>query len=304
METQRRKRRERPAAEVQEFDETEFRRSLSYRVSSAVETVLSDMTRLRTFDREQEKKGLFWKWMAVLGGVSLMTGGICLFAEHTRTGMVLNGIGLPLTVIGVFFLIRYRRRNLDNRRYELVFGLLSLLRKDMAAAARVNVAIDFTPHIHKSRLARTGKVGPWDTRYFVHPWLQMTGVLVDGTRFTLKLIERHQDRHKVKINPRGKRKHKSKTKISSEAILTLKVRLKRYPGFESLSGGLADSLRMPPWVQLKAVNANGRLLTLRTTTRSSWNVPGSDSDGTTEHDGTHWIAVMFLNLYGLLDSAR
>ncbi|MEI7700436.1 MAG: hypothetical protein WCK86_11615, partial [Planctomycetia bacterium] len=221
-----------------------------------------------------------------------------------RTAMVLIGIGLPLTVMGVLLLFRYRRLNLDNRRYELVFGLLSLLRKDMAVAARVNVAIDFTPHIHKSMLARTGKMGAWDTRYFVHPWLQITGVLVDGTRFTLKLIERHQDRHKVKINPRGKRKHKSKTKTSSEAILTLKVRLKRYPGFESLSGGLADSLRMPPWVQLKSVNANGRLLTLRTVTTSPWNVPGSDSDRTTEHDGTNWIAVMFLNLYGLLDSAK
>ena len=304
METQRRKRRERPAAAVQEFDETEFRRSLSYRGSNAVGTVLSDMTRLRQFDREQEKKGLFCKRIAGMGGVSLMIGSICLFAEYTRTGMVLNGIGLPLTVIGVLLLFRYRRLNLDNRRYELVFGLLSLLRKDMAATACIDVAIDFTPHIHKSRLARTGKVGPWDTRYFVHPWLQMTGVLVDGTKFTLKLIERHQDRHKVKINPRGKRKHKSKTKTSSEAILTLRVRLKRYPRFESLSGGLADSVRMPPWVQLKSVNANGRLLTLRTVTTSPWNVPGSDSDRTTGHDGTNWIAVMFLNLYGLLDLAR
>lgn len=304
METQRRKRRERPVAAVQVFDETEFMRSLRYRGSNAVETVLADMTRLRKFDREQEKKGLFWKRIAVLGGVSLLIGGICLFAEHTRTGMVLNGIGLPLTVIGVLLLFRYRRLNLDNRRYELVFGLLSLLRKDMAATACIDVAIDFTPHIHKSRLTRTGKVGPWDTRYFVHPWLQMTGVLVDGTRFTLKLIERHQDRHKVKINPRGKRKHKSKTKTFSEAILTLKLRLKRYPGFESLSDGLADSLRMPPWVQLKSINANGRLLILRTTTKSLWNVPEPDSDRTTEHDGTHWIAVMFLNLYGLLDSAK
>ena len=70
--------------------------------------------------------------MAAIGGLTAIFG----FAQ-----MAING-----------------RFDLDDRRYEIVTGIMQLLSKDMAADAEVSVSIDFRPHQPFRDFARSG---PW-----------------------------------------------------------------------------------------------------------------------------------------------
>ena len=115
--------------------------------------------------------------------------------------------------------------DLDNRRHELATGLVRLVGADQP----LTMVVDFREHDHEDHLQRKGKVGRWNAEFYVDQWLQLQGRLVDGTKFTIRLIEKQQLRRRQKTSASGRQKTKTKTKSSSEAILTLKVKGKRYP---------------------------------------------------------------------------
>lgn len=155
------------------FDEAEFKRSLSYKVSGTAESVLNDMAYLRQLDDEQEKKCRVWSRVGLTGIFVIVAGVICLFAEFIVAGVSVSVIGLLMVIVGFSLKAIHGRLDLDDRRYEVVSGLLRLLSKDMAADGLVTVALDFRPHNHADKLLRNGKVGYWDVKFHVDPWLEM-----------------------------------------------------------------------------------------------------------------------------------
>ncbi|MAD80757.1 MAG: hypothetical protein QGG71_24140 [Pirellulaceae bacterium] len=286
------------------FDEAKFKRSLCYNVTSSAETVLTDMDFLRQFDIEQEKKSRLWLGVGWLGIVGIVIGAACFFGMQS---VVLGGaagvLGLVTAIAGFSVRAIHGRLDLDDRRYEVVAGLLRLLSKDMADDAPVTVALDFQPHNHKKKLQRKGKVGYWNVQFFVDGWLTMQGRFLDGTKYTVTLIEKQQDRHRTKRSASGKTKHKHKTKNSSEAIISLKIKEKRYPQAQELYKTLNETLKLPSWVELKSVVAEGDVLTLRTTSRVTWDAPGP-GEKAAARDGINWMAMMFLSLYRFLNNSK
>ena len=225
---------------------------------------------------------------------------------------ILSIVGLSRVVNTLKMLTEFNRKaaeiskiDLDNRRYELVAGVVRLLSADISSDALLTVAKDFRDHDHRDKRLPTRYVGDWNNSSYIDHWLQLRGRLLDGTKFTIRLIEKQQLRRRQKISASRKQKTKTKTKTSSEAILTLKVKPKRYPRVTAQHDVMGQYVKMPEWAVLKSVDVSGPQLTLRSTTTSVWTAGSkSPKEGETKCDGVQWVAMMLVSFYEMLKRSR
>jgi hypothetical protein len=298
------------------FDEQEFQKTLTYLSDAAPETVLADLEAIRQFDQGQEEHlarepgGCGWYLLVWL--VCFFVGSACTASSSLEALAVIlllvSGAAFALMVWNIIRSVKFSRIpvfDLDNRRYELATGLVRLAGADMGADQPLAMQVDFREHTHEDHLQRRGKVGHWNAEFYVDQWLQLEGRLVDGTKFTIRLIEKQQERSRTKWSRSGKLKTKEKTKISSEAIVSLKFKGKRYPRAAEQSATIEQYLKLPQWTTLKSVDVSGPQLTLRSTTTSVWSAgPALSKEGETKCDGVQWVAMMLLSLYAMLHASK
>ncbi|MDG2220078.1 MAG: hypothetical protein P8L85_01775 [Rubripirellula sp.] len=292
------------------FDEAKFRKTLVYQSKGTVKSLLADLNFLRHFDKHNEKRSQIFRIVGYTGIACLCLAAVCLLfvlgtprgSQAAKTAVIaVGGIGAILSITG--FAMNAKHSNLEDRRYEILHGLLKLLDKDMADEAHIEAKIDFRPHNHSQKLLRKGKVSYWNVKFYMDRWLEVRGNFVDGTKYTITLIEKQQDRHRTKRSASGKLKHKYKTKNSSEAIVNLKIKQKRYPQARNKYNHIKNAIKLPSWVNLKSVTADGDQLTLRTTTSSKWDAVGPKTKRPAK-DGVNWMAMMFLSMYRLLNVSK
>ena len=310
------------------FDERAFQKTRIYLSDAAPETVLADLEAIRQFDQGQEehlarKRGCVWYLLGCV--VSFFVAPASLFVAilsyfiATSTSdssyealmvilLLVSGAAFALMVWSIIRIVKLYKIpvfDLDNRRYELATGLVRLVGADMGADQPLAMHVDFREHTHEDHLQRRGKVGHWNAEFYVDQWLQLEGRLVDGTKFTIRLIEKQQERSRTKRGASGKLKTKEKTKISSEAIVSLKFKGKRYPRAAEQSATIEQYLKLPQWTTLKSVDASGSQLTLRSTTRASWTAGAAEpTEGDSTCDGVQWVAMMLLSLYAMLHASK
>jgi hypothetical protein len=282
----------------------QLRQSLKYEADSTIENVLDDLGNFRDLDKLYEKK---WKTSAAIG----FLGVVVLFfstlyadaSSFSITASSLMFIGATMAIAGVILAIQNRTLDLPDRRYEVAHGLLSLLSKDMPPNAPLAIALEFKPHDHRTKFVREGRVGRWTVKYYVDPWLKVRGRLADGTKFSVSMIEKIQRRRCQKVSASGKTKHKTKNKISSEAIVSLAFKINRYPEASKAYQQAPQCIQLPAWAMIKSVKTNHNILTVRSTTDVKWsaNRPGRSR---AKLDGVNWLAMMFLSLYRLLHISR
>ncbi len=96
--------------------------------------------------------------------------------------------------------------------------------------------------------------------------------------------------------------------------MRLPVRLKIKPtknpdlrdGWQGRVKSNVAAVRLPAWTQRKSLDAKGDRITLRSTTKSSWDAVNTAGQRGTkvQRDGVKWMAMMFLSLYGVLDAVK
>ena len=283
-------------------DERQFMRSLQYSGIVPVASAASDMNYLRSIDKMVESRKWISCVVASIAGVMMMGG--CFLLEYKPLlfgGLAL--VGFLTFLAGLISAWRYHQFDLDDRRYEFVASLLPLLQVDMEENATAEIHMNFLPHNHKSKFQRKGKVGYWDANFYNDAWFSMRGRFLDGTKFSMTLLEKQQDRSRWKTSMSGKLKRKTKTKNASEVIVSLKFKNKRYPNAQELASGIQQFVRLPQWAELKSVTAEGDALTLRSTTKSGWSA-GNPQGKKPARDGVGWVSMAFLSLYKLLNEAK
>lgn len=287
-------------------DEARFRKTLNYSCAAPVAVVERDMEFLQAFDRYQEKRQQIYGyclWGSLLGVVA----GVAV-----ATALQLQVLGAIISVAAILACIvtgigraSYGRLNLEDRRYRLVAGVLRMIAKDMAADAQVSVKLDFKPHNHKSKFKEKGPVRGthWNARFYDDQWLQISGALLDGTKFSVSMIEKQQDRYRTKRSASGKMKTKTKTKNSSELVCSLRPKEKRYDLSSDIPDLVGRNAILPPWVAVKSVRLVGNALTISTKTKSAWEVLFS-SGKIEEKNGVTWVTTSLLSLYQTLNAKR
>jgi hypothetical protein len=294
------------------LDLQEFKKTLIYELEGPVTEVQRDVPRLRLVDKHFEKLAFRALMVALVLSLATIIGGVATFmafdsrAEHPEIPGAVTVALLIATIVS--WIVRSRRKRLDteDRRYELVGQLLRLLKTDMAADATVNVRLDLGPADARAKFDREGEAGPWSVKYYVDPWLQLRGRLLDGTRFLVTMIEKTQHRSRWKRSASGKMKRKTKTKSGSEASLLLKIKPSRHPALQKLGSDANGALQLPPEVQPKDLQVTAEGIVLKTRLDPEWVVPGPNEreEDMTGPSGPHAVAMMFLSLYQILNLSK
>ena len=277
-----------------------FSRSRTYSQTAVPGDIVQDMHALRRFDRHHERKQSLWSWLFGIGLVATVVlgfGGIMAVESGGKALMPFAGVALIFALISFGIRRRYKRFNLENRRYELVARLLRYLSADMAPGEQVGMAIDFRETDHRDKFAGKGESNGWKIQHYKDSWLQVQGRFVDGTRFVIQLAQLLQKRSKWKRGASGKMKHKTKQKGKALAMVRLSVKPDKYPRLPQVAGGAQQAVQLPGHAALGDLGIEGHRLTIKSTFLDRW----SEEE---EHSGSQVIAMMLLSLYQVLNLAK
>ena len=299
------------------LSEEEFAESLQYRVRSTADRVLADIKFLKQFDAIQQSKAASWNKKGTFAGLGGLVGGI-LALIGMNVAAPLAALGAVAAVVGFGFAVfawvqgsSAAKLDLENRRYGLLDGVVRLIAADVGGDTPLGVSLDFRDQTHADKLQRKGKVGRWEAEFYVDRWLDLQGRFVDGTKFSVAMIEKHQKRHRTKRSRSGKIKHKNKTKHATEAIVSLKIKGKRYPQLTGQAKQVDKYIQLPPKATLKSIRVEGEQLVLRSTCTVPWSLKSMGEPefaervrGVSGLDGVNWLAMMLLSLYALLNESK
>ena len=279
-----------------------FNSTLVYEAQAPAEQLLAELQQIREFDQRAEERIKRYKYIT-FGSLLFGIVSFVLAVALSKPGLfALVGLALIGLLTGIVLWVRGSKLNLANRRYELFGELVRLLGRDMAKDAPVTVALDLTQPNDARKKVSEGQAGDWKVKYFVDPWLKLSGRLADGTSFQITLIEKFQARGKWKRSRSGKNKYKTKTKTSTQAAVRLFPKLKRYENLPQVVDKATSLVRLPNWVGVKNIEATADELSVTAFTSENWSVRRHDPK--TTHDGVEMVATMLLSLYQVLHSSN
>jgi hypothetical protein len=122
--------------------------------------------------------------------------------------------------------VKRRKWAPPNRVRSVLVPLIRVLSQDMAPGGALSIAADLrgadvpaklTPHRELPVQRPVRSVKEW---YSIDPWLRIRAELRDGGVLELSVTERTRYRRIHKVNPRGKHKHKTKTKSVQRIVAT------------------------------------------------------------------------------------
>ncbi|HEX8434073.1 hypothetical protein [Archangium sp.] len=299
-------------------DVKRFSEELVYRSRSSCAQLLADLRFLRDFDVDKEKRQ--GRAFSMGCGALLFAGVILCFVGSLVTNVFaipvfLGGCAVLLLGTGIYSFVRhsrYKRLNLENRRYELVTRMLELLRADISPTEPVGLQMDLRPETDAGKLRGESRTrSGWSVKHYVDPWLSLEGRLLDGTHFNLKMIERIDMRSRSKRNARGKTK--TKTRRESDALLRVRLRVKpsRYQHLQRLGPRAKGAVQLPPGARLKSLHVGKERIDLTVVLEAPWapreTPPPKDSfpmNAPPPVNGARVVAMSLLSLYQLLNLSR
>ncbi len=209
---------------------------------------------------------------------------------------------LPLVAMAAFLWGYYHhsRLNLEDRRYELMHELLPMIGRDLARDDPLELQLDLAPADDSRKLIDTS-VMLWTVRLYADPWLQLSGRLLDGTRFSLIWTDKVKTKTRVKRKGQVKKKRTSKCSIA----LHLKVKADKHPRLQALASNAAKAVQLPQGTQLNRIDVSPNSLSIKVTPDEDWSSCAAEQDATNMGTrGVEIIARMFLSLYQILSLAR
>lgn len=291
------------------FDPRTFAQQLVYEELAPAVALLQDLASIQDFDRAQEvrsrrcRRQFFWSFLPLFVAVVLWLSSV---GDEPYYPVVLGCLGaLLLLTIFLFFRMRAAKRlDLENRRYELAAAVLQLLRVDMDRERPVSLRLDLGAS-DRSELVGNKFKNPrgWKVTEYICPWLSCTGQLLDDTRFELTATRREQHCVRWKTNARGKSKRKSKIKVRDSLRLRIRPGAELLPHLRYADATLENALQLPPYVRVRRMGATSKGLGIEVAIDSLWQVERGVGEGR-ELCGKHAVAMMFLNLYNVLNRAR
>lgn len=285
------------------IDQATLKKTRQLTCQSSVSTMMAMLDELRTLDAEAESGVRKWRSIGCLSFIGLISGVFLLVQDQIIPGGLILIASAVVGVTGMVKASQFGKLDVDNRRYEFVDGVLHYLRRDIGREAELTLEMDLKPHNDRSKFDRKGSVGRWKASFFHDPWLVLRGRFMDGTKFSVSMIEKQQDRHRTKRSASGKLKTKYKTKNGSELIVALRPKPKRYPAIMTLADPEDCTSALPAWAATKSFSVADGLMEFRSTTKAGWHV-SKETTGESRQDSVGWVASKLVYMYGLLHTNR
>jgi len=209
-------------------------------------------------DKEAEARARkLGTWAALCGAgafLSMFLGGF--IAASFDTGLGLLPVPAFLVAVVVLLVKRHKTKklDLDDRKLDAVTRVLKMLSVDTPRESDVTLHVDFRDYQNggtKTDEEKSGVFGSVKSMKYTHAWLRLGGVLADGTRYQLEVVDT------VARKEKRKRKYtKVKERIRSAIQLQLRLRPNRYGSGEAVAQ-LLQGIPAPQPLQLKGVRAAG-----------------------------------------------
>lgn len=271
-------------------------RTKTFRGQITAETLSQSLTELEMLDKTSERK----KSKGCLIAASGVIGLVCaFFLANAPSGIVwlgwlIGAAGLGACVWGSVMRAAASSTDFEDKRYQLLSRMHSLMKVDMAADASLDLLLDMQPVDSKNKKVNSGRAGIWNVDYYEDPWLKLTVKLLDGSRLSLTFIEKYQYRHRKKRSASGKIKHKSKTKSSVQAVATLKSKEEKYPMPAELVRQAKGAVQLPSGSTVKGFSVEDGVLVLKVASKTTWTV----------NSASQLLSAMMLSLYQVLNLSR
>lgn len=290
------------------IDIDRFRENLIYRAQAPLAAVLEDLEFLRDFDRDIEAHHQKWYkrgQVGVIGGGITAAALLFIFAPTMLLGLAGVGAGMYCHYRAKGF----HRLNLPDRRYELLTQVLTRLQPDIASGEPVTVRLDFQPNVSDTKRIKEHKVGDWDAKDYVDPWLSLRVRLKDGSHLQLSMVERVRQRERFKRSASGKYKKKQKSKGSALIQVRLRVKPERHPRLEGLATRAWSAARLPKGAALARLRVTKDGLAMRARLPLEWrsgavterDVPLTPAEEALRVDASRTVLMMLLSLYQVLN---
>lgn len=154
-------------------------------------------------------------------------------------------------------LVKRRKWALPKRTESVLVPLVRVLCEDMRPGGTLSIAADlrgpFVPEKRGTRvpLRRPGAVRATE-EVVIDPWLRVRAELYDGSVLELSVTDRVRTRRWVKVNPRGKRKRKEKSK----SVRQISTSRRLSPG----AAIVRPATPPPPWISVRTRGGKRALL--------------------------------------------
>jgi hypothetical protein len=231
-----------------------------HRLSGTCEELLRQLEEARASDKWAEGRKKLFLGLAIGAGVS---GFLSMFIGPP----LLEGLGLSpalallmMVALGVTAIVmivlrfKYNKYDLDDRKLDTVAQFLEIIRADTGGGDAVELSVDFRDYLKGGTCLEAG--GSGKSGKYSHPWLEVAGGLVDGTRYRIAVEER------IGRKERRKRKYtKIKEKISAIVSIQLRLKAQRYGDSQGVAAAL-QQLRPPAGLSIKSIVPRGQSLSL------------------------------------------
>lgn len=279
-----------------------IRTTLHYAAQGSPMQILADLGQLGALDKSSEKLQKKWGW---LSGGGCFVGIVALvFVVMVPPLLVLCVLGTALFGFGIWRYGKYKKTNLEDRRYQLAARVVRLLSADMDPATPMKLSLALGAIDRKECAIGENQVMGWNVTYYRDPWLSVAGRLADGSSFKLDKTQLLQIRKKRKVNYRGKVKHKRKDKHGVLCTLTMKYKESRYPGMAQLAPTAVQAVQLPHEAQLKGLVPQPGSLTMKVASKVPWQVPAPGTQNYQVLNAVDLVAMMFLSIYQVLNLAK
>jgi len=137
---------------------------------------------------------------------------------------------LPSLVAIAALAARFKLSKIDlpDHLHEFVLPVFALLQEETTPRTEIALKLDLRGHATKDKVVSATGPKNDQTKVYRDPWMECELELHDGTQLRWEILDLVRTRHRIKTNPRGKTKHKHKSKIRRVIDVRLRAKSKDY----------------------------------------------------------------------------
>ncbi len=189
--------------------------NLQFSKNGPAALVLDACEKMHEADKRAERNKKRWGTIAIVSGIGAMVGLFVGAGAESPLVLGLAGLSFVLTIVSLILRSVLGSSDVDDRKLDVVRGLVKHLRPELKARRPLRVRLDFRGYDRTRPLGNTTK---WyratGSKVFKRQWLTMNFVLLDGTTVHLEASST------CKRKQKAKRKYvKLKDKVVDELVI-------------------------------------------------------------------------------------
>jgi len=182
-------------------------------------------------DIADTSRAVLTKWRNMSFGLvffSFFIGFFSVFFTDQLTGLLIIPCSFSVAILMSIVSRLYNRIDVNDNVRQVIFPLLQMLALECGHQRKVRLAINFKKKLARADIAEKSKQGNTNTTIYDYEVLEADCLLIDNTKFSLKVIDTIRKRTVKKRSASGKTKFKTKYKLKRRIALVMGFNAQSY----------------------------------------------------------------------------